>query len=960
MKKTLSVLFVAALVGAATAAAFEDYNLTATDAKVKRVLDGDNLVYIFTNPDAGAVTVTLKEPMTLERVLLVGGGGAGGWTIGGGGAGGGFVETEPAAALAAEATLSLSVGAGGDPQASAPGTTWPRGGNGGDSTLAFGETSVVARGGGGGGSWSSGAAGSGTLGSGGGCSNGSKANTPSGTTYQGHPGGQSLATACSGGGGGAGGVGGNGTGTTAGDGGPGLLSAITGTLVEYAAGGGGGAGNECLTSGKAGGPSAGAGATRNTSTRGVSAPAGFGGGGGGGGFSGATCGGAGGSGTVILRFANGTIIPKPRVDFNYPKYKNDGTITFAGTLDGVCASATTVKLLWGYAADALTEVAVASIEPDAASLAFAKTLNGIEPDKTVYWKIQAVMQVGGAPCTEETVGEISTYFVPPDATTPIYEITVESGTKDLTAWMAEQEPAITEITGGGTIVVKGSGTLTVSTAALAGFTGDVYIGKGMEVMTSVANPLGTTAGKVVVDHGATLHTTWSNADTAVSFGNKPVYIAGTGKGDKGAIYAHPLKGNTDSGHPGVVYLTDDAKGCCSGQTRIGGTVYLEGYTFTVDYQGGWTYLQQTYRDTTGRGNIIIAREILWEGSSPKFECGTAANTVTVKNGAGYRTNSYSQNKNYPWTLVMQGNSYFYCGGGTSSWYGDVILENGRHYLTHQNLWSTQNYYGKVSGPGGIGSSTNSETEKFGLLGLENDFTGGVYLKRNVLVLGGNGSLPAAGAALTNYNGTVQFKSSTDVHDLPEAYFSGTGAVNCATAGARALGAWRRQMTKAGTGELIYDSLVGSPKLVVTGGSVKFPVTEANAELPVFTNVQVRTGASVQFGDGYAGAWKVPNLVSGGGEIRAAVNAEGFVVDTAVAGETVKVTGALAFAANAEVTVPADLPHRPSNVYTLVTAPSIMGLPKSANEKWYTQIVNNGDNTQSLKLVYGVGLRVFVR
>ena len=103
-----------------------------------------------------------------------------------------------------------------------------------------------------------------------------------------------------------------------------------------------------------------------------------------------------------------------------------------------------------------------------------------------------------------------------------------------------------------------------------------------------------------------------------------------------------------------------------------------------------------------------------------------------------------------------------------------------------------------------------------------------------------------------------------------------------------------------------------------------------------------------------------NGASGGGEIRAVVDAGGFAVDTAAAGETVKVTGTLAFAANAEVTVPTDLPHRPSNVYTLATAPSITGQPKSANEKWYTQIVDNGDGTRSLNLVYGVGFRMFIR
>lgn len=79
-------------------------------------------------------------------------------------------------------------------------------------------------------------------------------------------------------------------------------------------------------------------------------------------------------------------------------------------------------------------------------------------------------------------------FVPADAAEPRYEISL-TASQDLSDWLAAQNPAQTEITGGGTIVVSGAYTLSVSTAALAGFTGDVYICKGTRVKTSVANPL---------------------------------------------------------------------------------------------------------------------------------------------------------------------------------------------------------------------------------------------------------------------------------------------------------------------------------------------------------------------------------------------------------------------------------------------------------------------------------------
>lgn len=56
-------------------------------------------------------------------------------------------------------------------------------------------------------------------------------------------------------------------------------------------------------------------------------------------------------------------------------------------------------------------------------------------------------------------------FVPVDAAEPRYEISLMAS-QDLSDWLAAQNPAQTEITGGGTIVVSGAYTLSVSTAAL--------------------------------------------------------------------------------------------------------------------------------------------------------------------------------------------------------------------------------------------------------------------------------------------------------------------------------------------------------------------------------------------------------------------------------------------------------------------------------------------------------------
>ncbi len=133
-------------------------------------------------------------------------------------------------------------------------------------------------------------------------------NIPYGT--QGYTGGNGVdlystpnANTGSGGGGGAGGVGGNGSGTTysnviAGNGGPGLQYSISGTATYYAGGGGGGCSrsNAPLATGGVGG-----GGNAAFTVVAQSGTANTGGGGGGAG-SGSYLGGSGGSGIVILRY----------------------------------------------------------------------------------------------------------------------------------------------------------------------------------------------------------------------------------------------------------------------------------------------------------------------------------------------------------------------------------------------------------------------------------------------------------------------------------------------------------------------------------------------------------------------------------------------------------------------------------------------------------------------------------
>ena len=246
-------------------------------------------------------SVTAFSPSV--EYLVVAGGGAGSCNANGGGGGGaGGFRTGVGFNIATATNYTVTVGAGGT------GTTGA-GTNGGNSVF-----STITSAGGGGGKVSAngtaGGSGSGAPASSAGYIGGA-GNTPATTPSQGNNGGNNNTAAPypGGGGGGAGAVGGNGSGSQSGAGGVGQSSTITGTLVTYAGGGGGG-GTVQGALGGAGG-TGGGGAGGNGTTNGTAGTANTGGGSGGGGNDGSRTVANGGSGVVILKYADSLTISNP-------------------------------------------------------------------------------------------------------------------------------------------------------------------------------------------------------------------------------------------------------------------------------------------------------------------------------------------------------------------------------------------------------------------------------------------------------------------------------------------------------------------------------------------------------------------------------------------------------------------------------------------------------------------------
>ena len=239
----------------------------------------------FTPPTAPLTStqgaVSLSPPPTVEYLVVAGGGGGASAissnTRGGGGGGAGGFRTASGFAVAANSAITVTVGAAGT-----NGTAL--GVDGGDGTASIFST-ITSAGGGGGGSEGRAGRNGGSGGGGSGGSAGGLGNTPSTSPSQGNNGGASSSSAVTAGGSG-GGAGGAGTsGASYGYSsivpiGPGSNSSITGTGITYSAGGtGGGSSGDSPTN-----------ATVNS--------------GNGGQGGGNPLGGLGGSGVVIIRYAD--------------------------------------------------------------------------------------------------------------------------------------------------------------------------------------------------------------------------------------------------------------------------------------------------------------------------------------------------------------------------------------------------------------------------------------------------------------------------------------------------------------------------------------------------------------------------------------------------------------------------------------------------------------------------------
>ena len=246
--------------------------------------------------------------MAIDYLVVAGGGGGTGESSGnavpGGGGGAGGVVAQTGYTVTRNVTYTITIGSGGAKVAVGAAAT-AVGNTGIDSSLG---SIAIAKGGGGSGYYTTGGSGGSGGGGGyntsaGGTSNQASLGTkPASATAYGNAG--ATGPGLGGGGGGGGGAGAAGAVTVApagGAGGIGISSSITGTPIYYGGGGSGG-GAYSVTSTVTPGGSGGGGSGGNTSTNATSGTVNTGGGGGS--APNTLVGGAGGSGVVIIRYAD--------------------------------------------------------------------------------------------------------------------------------------------------------------------------------------------------------------------------------------------------------------------------------------------------------------------------------------------------------------------------------------------------------------------------------------------------------------------------------------------------------------------------------------------------------------------------------------------------------------------------------------------------------------------------------
>ena len=551
---------------------------------------------------------------------------------------------------------------------------------------------------------------------------------------------------------------------------------------------------------------------------------------------------------------------------------------------------------------------------------------------------------------------------------PVVTINVDSGTTVLDDWLAANPDVAIGATG--TIVKEGAGTLQVTNDLISAFAGEFVIKAG-RWLADTRTALGAgSGGDVWVEDGATLHLrATESSETSSQTIVRKVYIKGTGWNGNGALYASNIKGynaNTQYEYlwPKYVTLLGNAKWGINSHINLRGLyVDMNRYTLTLQPDVDWTYFTGgcwSNGNITVTGTTVLMQGAVLRGGS---EC-----MLRFTGSSGYCAfNNFSDegNPSALWKQEYANGASIYARGGTSGWSGPVVLE-GDTKVTSQNTWTWIYYWGPISGPGNIGKTSNPGTSwsytsrgvTIKLANATNSFTGGIWLKYNILDAAVDGAVPANGGAVNSNNSTIKLTKATEYH-LPDLALSGTGSVYSV---AGATGSFKNA-TKTGEDLITWDTKVGAKSFALNGGTLKFGANSRTSDTVDvdFGCFSAARGTTLDL-DGKA--WACTNLTGAATLPGGSLTVNGpWTLDAANAGTLGGASATVTFGPDTELTLANAAGFDRSTVYTIATSATEFTekLPLSEasrrKTKWHVRL---SSDRRSQELFYSSGLSVIFR
>ena len=301
-------------------------------------------------------------------------------------------------------------------------------------------------------------------------------------------------------------------------------------------------------------------------------------------------------------------------------------------------------------------------------------------------------------------------------------------------------------TGSATIsgVISGSGSVTkldTGTWTLSGnntYTGTTTIAEGTLKLGN-EGALGTSAGKTVIQSGATLDINGYRAGTSTP-GNEPIEVQGSGVDGGGAIVNNGSSDQTQA-FSNITLLGDTTFGGSRRWDARSGTLKANGYTIT---KVGGSTVALVGMTVQNPGNLIVQAGTFRLESSTNFN-GGSGQQVQIASGA--RLDFWGSSQTFTFNVLLNGGRLTSNGSGSPTVSGTVTLNATSSFeaATEWGNGSKLTLSGKITGTGGAAikgyTSTYSHYGTVIFSNSTNDYAGDTVIETGTLQLGASEVIP---------------------------------------------------------------------------------------------------------------------------------------------------------------------------------------------------------------------------